>query len=132
MTQGLKSALMATIDTSGANGTTGQEVRNVVESTFIVDTRTATATGAVTSDDDYVRIDSTSGAVTLTLPTLALALQQQYTFKWVAGGNAATLDGAGAEQIEGSNTYVFATLLDAVILRPGATQWEIVSEFLNA
>jgi|SRR3990167_7132954 len=132
MTQGLRSVLSAAVDTGGTNGTTGQEIRNIIESAYIADLRTVTAsTGTITTDDDYVRLDTTDNTVTLTLPALASAGQQQYTFKWVAGANAATLDGDAAD-IEGAGTFVFATLLDAVTLRPGPTQWEIVSQFLNA
>lgn len=133
MTQSLRSALSAAIDTSGAQGTTGQEVVNIVDSAFIVDVRTVTtAAPTVTTDDEYVRIDTTANGVTVALPALASAGQQQYTFKWVAGANAAVLDGNASENIEGGETYTFVTLQDAVILRPGPTQWEIVSEFLNA
>ncbi len=95
--------------------------------------RTVTAAApTVTTDDDYIRIDTTANGVTVALPPLASAGQQEYTFKWVAGANAAALDGNASENIEGGATYSFATLLDAVKLRPGPTQWEIVSEFLNA
>lgn len=126
MTQGLKSTLMASIDTSGNQGTTGTELRNIVESAFIVDVSDKLVSQPITSDDEYCRIDTTNGEVVLTLPTLANARQQQYTFKWVAGANAASLDGGDAD-IEGSGTYVFADLGDAVIIRPGPVQWEIVA-----
>ncbi|MAS33543.1 MAG: hypothetical protein CL610_06025 [Anaerolineaceae bacterium] len=133
MTQQARSTLSAAIDTSGANGTTGQEIRNIIDSAALVAQQTITATTHdLDSDDDYTRIDTTSNNVTINLPPLAEANNQEYTFKWVAGANTATLDGDSAEQIEGSNTYVFATLLDSVKLRPGPTQWELVSEFLNA
>jgi hypothetical protein len=131
MTQALKSVLSAAIDTTGAGGTTGQEVKNVIDSAFVVDVRTVTTlTATVTTDDDYVRLDTTANAVTLTLPALASAGQQQYTFKWVAGANAATIDGDAAD-IDGGGTYVFDTVGDAIIIRPGPTQWEIVSQYLT-
>lgn len=132
MTQQLRSEQRADYADNTSGDITGATHQNFVDSAFFVDVRTVTAeTASVTTDDDYVRLDTTANTVTLTLPALASAGQQQYTFKWVAGANAATLDGNSTEQIEGSDTYVFADLLDAVILRPGPTQWEVVSEILH-
>lgn len=128
-----RSSLLGLAPVGVDEGTSAQDVRDFMQSAHITRTRTVTSlTDTGDSDDDYVRLDTTSNAVTETLPPLADANDQPYTYKWVAGANTATLDGDSSEQIEGSGTYVFTTLGDAVVLRPGPTQWEIVSEFLNA
>src|SRR5688572_543203 len=77
---------------------TGATHQNFVDSAAFVGLRTVTITADdVDSDDDYVRLDTTANGVTLTLPPLAEANNQEYTFKWVAGANTATLDGDAAD-----------------------------------
>jgi len=133
MTHRLRSELTTDYADNTDGSITEGTGRNFVESVTLTRVRTVTTSApTIDTDDDYVRIDTTSNTVTPALPALASAGQQPYTFKWVAGANTATLDGDASEQIEGSGTYVFTTLGDAVVLRPGPTQWEIVSEFLNA
>lgn len=133
MTQQLRSEQRADYEDNLDGGITGETHQDFVDSAHMVARHTLTTlTNAISSDNDYTRFDTTANAVTGTLPLLADANQQRYEFKWVAGANAAVVEGNGAEQIEGSDDYTFATLGDALALRPGPTQWEIVSEYLNA
>lgn len=116
-------------NTTGA--ITGATHQNFVDSVRMNRVRTiTTTTSPVTTDDDYIRLDTTANTVNALLPALASAGQQQYTFKWVAGENAATVD-SGDDDIDGTPDYVFDTLGDSIILRPGPAEWEIVAERLT-
>lgn len=65
------------------------------------------------SSAQIVLVDTSGGAVTLTLPSAASAAE--ITVKNVAGANSVTLDGAGAQEIDGSATLVLAAGAKATI-----------------
>lgn len=131
MTHQLRSEQRAAYADNTTGDITGATHQNFVDSARMNRVRTISAeTGSVTTDDDYVRLDTTANNVTVTLPALAAAGQQPYTFKWVAGANTATID-SGDDDIDGTPDYVFDTVRDSIILRPGPGEWEIVSERLT-
>jgi hypothetical protein len=57
--------------------------------------RTITANYSVTDADDLVLVDSTSGAVQVTLPEPVNHLDRTWAVKWKAGGNAVTVAWSG-------------------------------------
>lgn len=90
--------------------------------------RTETTTYTATVQDEVVLADATLGAFTITLPTAAAAKGKALTIKAisVAGGNV-TIDGNGAETIDGSATLVLSTLNRSVVIASDGTAWQILS-----
>lgn len=74
-----------------------------------------------------VLVDATSGAITITLPTAASANGRHYTIKKIdSSSNAVTVDGDGAETIDGATTVSLAAQYDAVEVVSNGTAWFIV------
>lgn len=74
-------------------------------------------------------LDTTAGAVTLTLPaTTAVPTGKIYNVKWYKGGNAAKIAPTGTDTIEGVNaTYTITPVLSAVSPQSnGAGAWGFV------
>jgi hypothetical protein len=109
----------------------GAAVKSTVQQTV----RVATASPiTVQSSTDYVVVSklSSPGAVTVNLPAGATGRM----FAIVDGtGDAATnnitIDGNGAETINGSATYVINENYGGVIIAWNGTQWNIVAEALG-
>lgn len=91
--------------------------------------RTVTKTGnyTITLDDGFVAVDATAGAVTITLPTAAAAAGFEFIVKKIdASANAVTLDGDGAETIDGAATLSLPTqYASAAVLSDGTTWWVV-------
>lgn len=85
-----------------------------------------TADYTLTEPDDICLVDTTSGAVTITLMPAADVEGQEYTIKKVAGGNTLTIDGDGSEEIDGSTTK---TVTAATTIHSDGTEWWIVSQY---
>lgn len=89
--------------------------------------RTVTASGMVNPLDDLVRVDTTAGAVTMTLETAVGCDGRQHTFKKIdASGNAMTLDGAGAETIDGAATKATTTQYVSFSIKSNGIGWDVV------
>jgi len=82
----------------------------------IIDASTNPVT--VTIDNNMYVIDTTSGAITANLPT-AVGLKGRYKTFVNSGTNNLTLDGFGAETINGSGTYVVASGAFTTIMSNG-------------
>ena len=86
-----------------------------------------TVSYTLTLEDSTVRGDTTSAALTFTLPKAAAAFAsnvgQVYTLKKVAGANALTLSGDTAELIDGSNTQAVVTVLR---VQSNGVGWDII------
>ncbi len=84
-----------------------------------------TANYTLTESDHYVSVDATAGAVTITLPASASTrVGKRYTVNKIdAGGNAVTVDGNGAETIEGSANVSLATQWSKVTVVNNGTSW---------
>ncbi len=100
-----KSALV----TLFANNTTGaiseQDLRDFLHSAMgLVAYVAKTANYTATDDDEVINCDATSGAITITLPVAATTrLGKRYLIvKLDSGGNAVTVDGNGAELLNGA------------------------------
>lgn len=61
------------------------------------------------SSKDWLNIDSSSGAVTILLPSTGIVRS-----KWVAGNNAVTLDAGTGNAIDGVQTYVMGSVNDCI------------------
>jgi len=90
--------------------------------------RTETATYTATIFDEVILADATVGAFTITLPTAASAKGKVLTIKAtsVAGGNV-TIDGDGAELIDGAATVVISTTNRSYVIASDGTGWQILS-----
>ncbi len=71
--------------------------------------------------------DATAGAMTANLQGVASLNGYEYIFKKIdVSPNAVTVDGSGAEQIDGALTRVLAMPGDAMHIVGGTGQWRIV------
>jgi hypothetical protein len=87
-----------------------------------------TKTGAYTATDaDYV-IDCTSGTFTVTLPASSGRTGRILIIK-NSGAGTITVDGNGAETIDGAATYSLAVQYATVQIMSDGTNWKIISKF---
>jgi hypothetical protein len=87
-----------------------------------------TKTGAYTAtNDDYV-IDCTSGTFTVTLPASSGRTGRILIIK-NSGAGTITVDGNGAETIDGAATYSLAVQYATVQIMSDGTNWKIISKF---
>ena len=88
------------------------------------ETKTANFTA---STQTYYRVNTTSGAVTVTLPTAVGISGRMHIFKLINGSNALTLDPDGSETIDGASTWTTTTLYAKVTIISNGTNWEIIA-----
>lgn len=90
--------------------------------------RTETTTYTATIHDEVILADATVGGFTITLPTAASAKGKVLLIKAtsVAGGNV-TIDGDGAETIDGAATLVISTTNRCVQIASTGTNWQLLS-----
>jgi hypothetical protein len=87
-----------------------------------------TKTGAYTATDaDYV-IDCTSGTFTVTLPASSGRTGRILIIK-NSGAGTITVDGNGAETIDGAATYSLAVQYATVQIMSDGTNWKIIAKF---
>ena len=87
-----------------------------------------TKTGAYTAtNDDYV-IDCTSGTFTVTLPASSGRTGRILIIK-NSGAGTITVDGNGAETIDGAATYSLAVQYATIQIISDGTNWKIISKF---
>jgi hypothetical protein len=80
------------------------------------------------TDGDLFLVDTTGGAVTITLPTMADNIGKKITItRLTAGANALTVDGEGAETINGAATQLIPTQYGSMsFTTEGVTGWYII------
>lgn len=78
-----------------------------------------------------VEVDTSAGAVTLTLPTAVGNLGLTYIFKITVAGNSLTLDASGAELIDGATTLVVRQLYRTIEIRSDNSAWQVMSGLDN-
>lgn len=86
-------------------------------------------TYTATAFDNIILADAAGGAFTITLPAVATLNSHELVIKKVdSSANAVTIDGNGAETIDGAATYSLPTQYSKVRLvsRANATGWYIV------
>jgi hypothetical protein len=89
--------------------------------------RTITATGSIVSGDYAILADSTSGAITINLPTAAILAGRIFVFKRVnAGANNVVIDPAASETIDGAATYTLSAQWASVTIISNGTNWFII------
>lgn len=76
---------------------------------------------------DLVMVDSRAGSLTITLPTLADNQGRVITVMAAYLGGTITVDGEGAETIDGIETAVLQSKDDFVTVVGTATEWKILS-----
>jgi hypothetical protein len=104
---------------------TTNPLRRTVAQEVPVATKTAAYT--LTAADDTVLASAGGGAFTLTLPTAVGIAGRTYTVvKTDSSANAVTLDGNGAETINGAATYALSTQYARVTVRSDGAGWIIV------
>lgn len=97
-------------------------LNNLIQRKREVSTKTTAYT--ITLGDDVVLVDATSGAITITLPLVAPYVGIAYTIKKIdSSANAVTVDGNGAETIDGAATASLAAQWDTVTVVSNGTAW---------
>ena len=90
--------------------------------------RSVSATGNVVSGDYLIIADATAGAITLTLPPVALVPGRIYVFKRInSGANTVTVDAYGSETIDGALTHVLSPQWNSITIISDGAAWYITS-----
>lgn len=91
-------------------------------------TSTASATGDITltGSPTFIAVDTTAGSVTLTLPLAASAPGHRVEVKKTVAANTLTLEGNGAETIDGAANKSWTTALQSYAVVSDGTQWWVV------
>ena len=85
---------------------------------------TKTGTYTVTTTDDIILVDATSGAFTITLPTAASTTAKKYHIvKIDSTANAVTIDGNGSETIDGATTQILDGQYTSMIISSNGSNW---------
>lgn len=99
----------------------------VATGALTLNTRGITVTDSVNATDYAVFADATAGAITVNLPAVASSAGRALVVKKIdASGNAVTLDGSGAETIDGAATQAIAAQYDALMVVCDGAAWWIV------
>lgn len=89
--------------------------------------RTITASATLGANDYTVLANAASGAVTVTLPAASTVTGQTFHVKKIdATANAVTLDGNGAETIDGAATKATTTQWASYSVQSNGTGWFIL------
>jgi hypothetical protein len=86
----------------------------------------ASETLNLTKPRTHVRVTTTGGSVTLTLPSSGDLLGFEFTTKKLTAANTVTLDAAGSELIDGAGTLAWTTALQSFTLRAVSGGWDVV------
>jgi hypothetical protein len=85
-----------------------------------------TTNGTLASTDGYVRVDATSGPITVTLPTAVGRDGRPYIIKKIdSSTNAVTVAAAAGETIDGSTTYSLAYQNMSIQIISNASTWDL-------
>jgi len=82
--------------------------------------RAVSSTTSQTSDDDFLEVDTTAGAVTINLLAVS-SWVSPLKIMHISGANAITLDPSGAELIEGAANYAFTSVGTIIEVVPNAS-----------
>lgn len=90
-------------------------------------------TYSLLANDGLIEGDATAGAFTVTLTAAASSLGRVVTIKKIdSSANAVTVDGDGAEAIDGAATYALSSQYDAVTLHCDGVTWNVVGKASTA
>jgi len=102
-----------------------REIGNAIDAFRAI--RTITASAAISASDYTVLADAAAGAVTVTLPAASTVTGQTFHVKKIdATANAVTLDGNGAETIDGAATKATTTQWASYSVQSNGTGWFIL------
>lgn len=94
---------------------------------------TKTTTYTATSADDVILCSTTGGGWTLTLPAASgITGKEFYIKKTTSDTNALTVDGNGAETIDGATTYILVCQYSAIRIVSDGSNWHIVSQNISS
>jgi len=88
-------------------------------------TISATATLDLSWPSTVIEVDTTAGSVTLTLPPLATVPGYRVEVVKTVAANTLTIDGSGAELINGATTLAWTTANDSYSLTALPARWRI-------
>ena len=90
---------------------------------------TSDTTTYAPSDEVVILADASGGAFNVNLPTAASASGKIYIIKKTdATANAVTIEGAGAETIDGGLTELLLTQYDVAQIISDGTEWFIIAQ----
>jgi hypothetical protein len=85
----------------------------------------------LTGGDHTILVDCSSGNVTLTLPTAVGCAGRMYVIKRIdATNNAANINAAGSEEIDGSTIPASVTPLSSIMLQSDNSNWWKIAEYI--
>ena len=85
-----------------------------------------TTTSTLPDDCRTAIVDTTAGAVTLTLQPVAISVGDIVVKKTNAGANNVVIEGDGAETIDGAANVSFNTQYESRTLRPALGAWHLI------
>lgn len=89
--------------------------------------RNITLTDTIALTDYTITADATAGAITVNLPTAASASGYIFNIKKIdISVNAVTIDGNGAETIDGSTTQTLLIQYESITIQSSGTTWHIL------
>lgn len=106
---------------------TNWDLSSTTPFSLIVNVRTEVAVYTATASDTVILCDATGGAFTVNLPAAAGVTGLILYIKKIDGtANVVTVDGAGAETIDGALTQVIAVQYDSITLVPDGANWSVI------
>jgi hypothetical protein len=85
-----------------------------------------TSSFSINNEIGFYPVDSTSGAVVVTLPTAAGQAGRKFTVKHTAGSNAVTLTPQAGDTIDSASTLVVPLGVSITLISGGNTIWYVV------
>jgi hypothetical protein len=111
--------------TNNGSGTLSWTSGAAQNSTAPISTKTANYTLA--SSDGTILADASSGAITMTLPSAASAVERIFTIKKKdITANIVTVDADASELIDGATTYTLSTQYEAIKIQSDGSAWWII------
>jgi hypothetical protein len=93
----------------------------------IGNTSTKTANYTATLDDLILLVDSTAGAITITLPAASTSTGHMLTVKKTVAANTVVIDGNASETIDGATTVTLSSHWAARTLSCNGTSWFVIA-----
>lgn len=79
----------------------------------------------VLATDNMILVDTTGGNITVSLPAKATSVGRELTIKHIAAANTTTIDGSGAETIDGAATLALTTQYSSRTITCNSAGWWI-------
>ena len=103
-----------------------------VDSSFATALSVKSSDYTLTVDDHTILADCSNGNVTLTLPTAVGCAGRMYVIKRIdATNNAANINAAGSEEIDGSTNPASVPGLSSIMIQSDNSGWWKVAEYIN-